>query len=188
MFRLKQTSLEGCYIITYHKFIDQRGTTIKPFQMDSFDRLGLTSNFDEDIIVSSYKDVIRGLHFQKSPYEQEKLICVISGEILDVVVDLRVNSPTFGKFESFHLSENEPASLFIPKGFAQGYRVLTSKAVVYYKISGKYNPDYESGIYYNSMGIDWDVENPIVSDKDKKLPSFKEFVANCNLSFDTEVK
>ena len=133
--------------------------------------------FVQDNETKSYKGVIRGLHFQAPPFEQAKLVRCVSGNILDVAVDLRTNSKTYGKSFSIELSSENNKQLFVPKGFAHGFQVLSETAIVSYKVDNYYNPDSDSGLIWNDkdLSIDWNLDlKPILSKKDLKLISFKE--------------
>mgnify|MGYP001164931792 FL=1 len=154
-------------------FEDDRGIFRKPFYGTPIEEI--FGNDFEVIISSSGKNVIRGLHFQNPPHDVDKFIYCLNGSIKDVFVDLRKKSSTFGKFDSIHLNEKNPVSVLVPKGFAHGFSVLSEKATVIYLQSGKFNEVSDYGISYKSLNIDWEVENPIVSDKDSNLPDFKEF-------------
>lgn len=170
---IRKTSIEGLVIIKPKIFNDNRG-----YFMESYKESFLHENFPEINFIQeneskSYKGVLRGLHFQKAPYEQSKLVRVIKGEVQDIVVDLRKNSVTYGKHLSFILSEKNKNQLFIPKGFAHGFLTLSSEAIFSYKVDEVYSKKYESGIIYNDpfLNINW-LENNcniILSKKDLKL-------------------
>ena len=127
--------------------------------------------------------VLRGLHYQKNPKAQGKLVRCIKGKILDVAVDIRKGSPTFGKWVSAILSEENKHMLYVPVGFAHGFAVLSEEAEVLYKTTDEYSPEHDRGILWNDpeIGIDWQVENPIISEKDKNLPLLKD--ADINFEF-----
>ena len=173
-----KTSIEGLVIIQPKVFDDERG-----YFMESYKESFIKENFPDIHFIqdneskSSY-GVLRGLHFQKPPFEQTKLVRVIEGEVLDVAVDLRKESPTCGKWESLILSGLNKKQLLIPRGFAHGFIVLSNYAVFAYKVDNIYAPEYDSGIYYNdsSLGIDWQLkeEDIIVSDKDRILNNFNK--------------
>jgi len=154
-------------------FKDERG-----FFYESYNKNNLDINivFVQDNESKSYKGVIRGLHFQTPPFEQTKLVRCISGNILDVAVDLRTSSKTYGKFFSIELSSENNKQLFVPKGFAHGFQVLSETAIVNYKVDNFYNPKSDSGIIWNdkNLSIDWNPDlKPILSPKDLKLKTFK---------------
>ena len=172
--KINKTFIEDLLIIEPQLFKDERG-----FFYESYNKNNLDINivFVQDNESKSYKGVIRGLHFQAPPFEQTKLVRCISGSILDVAVDLRTNSKTYGKSFSIELSSVNNKQLFIPKGFAHGFQVLSNDAIVNYKVDEYYNPDSDLGIIWNDKDllIKWnhDIE-PILSKKDLKLISFKE--------------
>ena len=172
--KINKTFIEDLLIIEPQLFKDERG-----FFYESYNKNNLDINivFVQDNESKSYKGVIRGLHFQAPPFEQTKLVRCVSGNILDVAVDLRTNSKTYGKFFSIELSSENNKQLFVPKGFAHGFQVLSEIAIVNYKVDEYYNPDSDSGLIWNDkdLSIDWNLDlKPILSVKDLKLISFKE--------------
>lgn len=177
-----ETSIKGLVIIQPRVFEDERG-----YFMESFKNSYIKENFpDIDFIQdnesrSSY-GVLRGLHFQKPPFDQTKLVRAIDGEVLDVAVDLRKKSPTYGKWESILLSSENKNQFFIPKGFAHGFVVLSKFATIQYKVDNHYSPNHEAGIIYDDpdLNIDWKIlKNKIVlSEKDKRLPLFEDLREN----------
>ena len=172
--KINKTFIEDLLIIEPQLFKDERG-----FFYESYNKNNLDINivFVQDNESKSYKGVIRGLHFQAPPFEQTKLVRCVSGNILDVVVDLRTNSKTYGKSFSIELSSENNKQLFVPKGFAHGFQVLSEIAIVNYKVDEYYNPDSDSGLIWNDkdLSIDWKQDlKPILSEKDLKLISFKE--------------
>jgi dTDP-4-dehydrorhamnose 3,5-epimerase len=171
---INKTFIEDLLIIEPQLFKDERG-----FFYESYNKNNLDINivFVQDNESKSYKGVIRGLHFQTPPFEQTKLVRCVSGNILDVAVDLRTNSKTYGKSFSIELSSENNRQLFVPKGFAHGFQVLSEIAIVSYKVDNYYNPDSDSGLIWNDkdLSIDWNLDlKPILSKKDLKLISFKE--------------
>ena len=172
--KINKTFIEDLLIIEPQLFKDERG-----FFYESYNKNNLDINivFVQDNESKSYKGVIRGLHFQTPPFEQTKLVRCVSGNILDVAVDLRTNSKTYGKSFSTELSSENNKQLFVPKGFAHGFQVLSETAIVNYKVDNFYNPKSDSGIIWNDkdLSIDWNLDlKPILSKKDLKLISFKE--------------
>jgi dTDP-4-dehydrorhamnose 3,5-epimerase len=168
-----KTSIEGLVIIQPRVFEDERGYFMESFK-DSFIKENFPNiNFIQDNESKSSYGVLRGLHFQKPPFEQTKLVRVIDGEVLDVAVDLRKDSPTYGKCESIILSGKNKKQFLIPKGFAHGFIVLSEYGVLSYKVDNPYAPEYEDGIYYNNplLNIDWKINTNdiILSNRDKKL-------------------
>ncbi|MDC0593336.1 dTDP-4-dehydrorhamnose 3,5-epimerase [Flavobacteriaceae bacterium] len=172
--KINKTFIEDLLIIEPQLFKDERG-----FFYESYNKNNLDINivFVQDNESKSYKGVIRGLHFQTPPFEQTKLVRCVSGNILDVAVDLRTNSKTYGKSFSIELSSENNRQLFVPKGFAHGFQVLSEIAIVSYKVDNYYNPDSDSGLIWNDkdLSIDWNLDlKPILSKKDLKLILFKE--------------
>ena len=175
--KINKTLFEGLYLINNKIIYDQRGSFSENFNSETFKSLlKINDEFCQDNIVYSNRNVLRGLHFQKEPYAQSKLITVLSGEVLDIAVDIREKSATYGKYFSFKITENN-VSLFIPKGFAHGYLSLTDNTIVKYKVDNYYNRNFESGISFEDpiLDIDWQVEkeNLIISKKDKGLKNFE---------------
>lgn len=173
--RINKTYIEGLLIIEPQLFIDNRGFFYESFNKN---KLGKSINtvFVQDNESKSYKGVIRGLHFQEPPFEQTKLVRCVYGNIMDVAIDLRTKSETYGKSFSIELSSKNNKQLFIPRGFAHGFQVLSDEAIVNYKVDQYYNLDYEKGIIWNDedLLIKWNNKiRPIVSEKDLNLESFK---------------
>lgn len=177
---VEETNLKDCYLIKPKVFQDDRGYLFECFNQDKFSKaVGEKFQFVQDNESKSTYGVLRGLHFQMPPYAQAKLVRVVLGEVLDVAVDLRKNSPTYGLHTTAILNEKNKYQLLIPRGFAHGYAVLSKTAVFVYKIDNLYSPDHENGIYCDDkdLNIDWKL-NPadiILSDKDKSQMSFKDF-------------
>ena len=173
----KPGPITGSWLLTPKVHADSRGQFIESFQKAVFaEQTGVSVDFIQDNEVVSQQGVVRGLHLQKDPHGQAKLIRVVIGKIYDVAVDLRADSPSYGEWFGVELSADNQTQLFLPKGFAHGYSVLSERSIVQYKVEAPYNPEAESGIRYNDpdLGIDWQVDNPILSDKDLKLPFLKD--------------
>ena len=151
---------------------DSRGYFFEAYKKSEFFKNGIEIEFIQDNFSHSVHGVLRGLHYQKNPRSQAKLVRVLNGEIFDVAVDIRKGSPTYGKWVGKRLSGENKQMLFIPPGFAHGFCVLSAEADVLYKTSDEYAPEYDSGIKWNDpeIGIEWQVLNPIVSEKDANLP------------------
>jgi len=175
-FSFEKFPIEGLVKVIPDLFKDNRGYFLENYNTKTFCSNGITSNFIQDNVSFSKKNVIRGLHYQVAPFAQAKLVSVMSGEILDIAVDIRSNSSTFGKYVSVVLSEKNREQLYVPEGFAHGFIVLSSFSVVQYKVSAVYSPVSERGIIWNDpdLNIAWGVDSPILSDKDKLLPFFKK--------------
>lgn len=182
-----KTSLKDVVIIEPEIFIDERGYFMESFSDQEFSKKVRTINFIQDNESMSTYGVIRGLHFQCPPFTQSKLIWCIEGTILDVVVDIRKGSPTFGKFVAEVLSSENHHQLFIPRGFAHGFSVLSATARIQYKCDSFYHPEAEGGLSVldKSLGIDWGIpaDKAILSEKDKKLKFFNDF----NSPFDVNI-
>ena len=178
-----KTELAGLLLFEPNVFEDSRGYFFESYNEKEFREAGIDFRWVQDNQSSSLYGVIRGLHYQLPPYEQAKLVRVLRGKILDVVVDIRKGSPTFGKNYCKVLSAKNKRQLFIPKGFAHGFSVLGEKAEVLYKCDAFYNKESEAGIIYNDpeLNIDWRIpaEEAIISDKDQQLPLLKD----CQNSF-----
>lgn len=170
---ISTTSLKDVILIASPKFRDDRGHFFESFNSKSFKALNLPFEFVQDNQSFSKKGVIRGLHFQNAPYSQGKLVRVISGKVLDVALDLRLDSPTFGEYELFELDDANANMVYIPEGFAHGFAALED-TVFQYKCTSFYNKDSEHGIRWDdsTLNIPWGIEEPIVSLKDQQLPTF----------------
>ena len=171
-----ETKLKGCFIIEPSVLNDPRGYFFESFNQSKFNELiGKTIDFVQDNESFSSKGVLRGLHFQTGAYAQAKLVRVVKGTVLDVVVDMRKESPTFSKHFSIELSEDNKRQLFVPRGFAHGFIVLSETAIFSYKCDNFYNKESEQGLRYDdpSLGIDWRLpaNEFIVSEKDLVLPT-----------------
>lgn len=174
-----KTKFEGLTIIEPKVFSDVRGCFLETYNKELFnENIGQVS-FVQDNESKSFKGVLRGLHFQKPPYDQAKLVRCIKGKILDVAVDLRKKSNTYGKHFTIELSEKNKKQLFIPRGFAHGFLVLSNAAIFSYKVDNKYAPDYDAGILWDDpvLKIQWGInkEEVLISEKDSKLPLFSKF-------------
>lgn len=180
-----QTKIPGLLIIKPKVFEDSRGYFFESYNRKKLEDHELHYEFVQDNESLSTYGTIRGLHYQLAPHAQTKLIRVISGKILDVAVDIRKNSPTFGQWVSTELSEENKAQLLVPRGFAHGFSVLSKQAVVFYKCDNLYNPESERGINFRDpqLNIDWQIDpaDTIISAKDKVLPEFVEAEMNFSI-------
>ena len=173
--KINKTFIKDLLIIEPQLFKDDRGFFYESYNKNNLDKV-INIVFVQDNESKSNKGVVRGLHFQLPPFEQAKLVRCVSGKILDVVVDLRKNSKTYGKSFSIELSSENNKQLFVPKGFAHGFQVLSEDAIVNYKVDNFYNPKFDSGIIWNDkdLSIDWNLDiKPVLSEKDLKLDLFK---------------
>ncbi len=174
-----KTDIEGVVIIKPRIFNDARGYFFESFNKKEFEEKVAKVDFVQDNESKSSRGVMRGLHFQRPPHAQAKLVRCVRGRVLDVAVDIRKGSPTYGKYVAVELTEDNHLQFFIPRGFAHGFAVLSDEAVFQYKCDNYYAPEADGGISIEdaSLGIDWqlDLEDVILSEKDKKHPSLKDF-------------
>lgn len=180
---IQKFDIEGLLLIKPKVFGDERGYFFESFNKKGFEEaVGETVDFIQDNESKSSYGVLRGLHFQRPPFNQAKLVRVIEGEVLDVAVDLRANSPTFGQSQSVILSAENKHQFFVPRGFAHGFVVLSETAIFAYKVDNDYAPTHDDGIIYNdeNLAIDWkiDEKNIQLSGKDKKLQTFENYSKN----------
>jgi dTDP-4-dehydrorhamnose 3,5-epimerase len=178
------TPIDGLLVIEPKIFKDKRGFFMETYNRQKYEAAGITETFVQDNLSYSKKKTVRGLHFQIRR-SQAKLVQAVAGEIFDVAVDLRPASTTFGKWTGARLSDKNGRQMYIPKGFAHGFCVLSEFALFYYKCSDFYAPDDEGGIIWSDqdIGIEWPVENPIISEKDKQYPNLANLAAEQLPSF-----
>jgi dTDP-4-dehydrorhamnose 3,5-epimerase len=175
MFQFKSSSIIGCYEIQPMIFNDDRGRFVKVFHREMFAKLGLCIDFVEEYYSHSRRDVIRGLHFQLPPVDHVKMVYCICGKVFDVVLDLRIGSPTYGKTAIFSLSAEQANYLYIPEGIAHGFCVISDFATMVYKVSSTYSPEHDAGVLWNSVEINWPTKSPILSERDMSFIPFSEF-------------
>ena len=179
--KFTNTFIKGLFIIKPTVFDDSRGYFLESYNKTNYERVIGEVKFVQENQSKSHKGVLRGLHFQKPPHTQSKLVHCVEGTVLDVALDLRKNSKTFGHFETTVLSDENKEQLFIPRGFAHGFVVLSETAIFSYKVDNYYNPDSESGIIWNDhdLNIDWKINKAEirVSEKDSKLSTFNNFLS-----------
>jgi dTDP-4-dehydrorhamnose 3,5-epimerase len=180
--KITKTNIDGLLVIESEVFSDERGSFFENWNLNKFKEIGVNDNFVQDNESISSKGVLRGLHFQNPPYAQSKLVRAIKGSVLDVAVDIRLNSPTYGLYYSVVLSDKNFKSFFIPKGFAHGFISLEDNTIFSYKCSDFYNKDSEGSIAWNDndLAIDWQLFNPILSTKDSNAQCFKDFKSKFN--------
>jgi dTDP-4-dehydrorhamnose 3,5-epimerase len=178
-----KTGIEGLLEISPEVYHDKRGWFFEFYKDEPFHKQGISYRFTQENVSFSHKGVIRGLHFQRSPWQQAKLVSVLSGKVIDVVVDLRKGSPTFGKTYSCVLDSERHNLLMVPEGFAHGFAALEDSLFLY-KSSNLYNKDFESGIVWNDpdLKIEWPFTNPVLSEKDQKLDTFQELLRKSVIS------
>lgn len=177
----QETSLSGVMLVRFSPKTDERGYFMRIWDMNLAESYGLVSAWvQESVSFSKHKNTLRGLHFQSEPFMETKFITVLRGVIMDVVVDIRPDSPTFGKWESFVLEEDIPSALYIPRGFAHGFKTQSDDCQMLYKMDTPYNSMHESGIIWcdRNLDINWDITDPIISKRDSEFQTFKEYVKN----------
>jgi len=177
--KITETNLKGCYLLEPTVFKDKRGAFFESYNKEDFEQhIGKTVDFVQDNHSISNKGVLRGLHFQKGEYAQAKLVRAVKGEVLDVIVDIRKDSPTFGQHFRIRLSSKNQKMVFIPKGLAHGFLTLEDDTIFVYKCDNYYNKKAERGIIYNDtdLNVNWEYpqDQVILSEKDKLLPRFKD--------------
>ena len=170
-----ESTIFGCFEIQPRVFEDERGRLVKTFHEDTFIGLGLDTDFKEEYYSVSKKGVLRGLHFQLPPNDHVKCVTCISGRIFDVVVDLRKESPTYKKHFSIELDSEKGNMLYIPKGLAHGFYVMSEKAIFLNRTTIVYKPESDTGIRWNSCGVKWPNPDPVLSDKDNQMIEFDNF-------------
>lgn len=177
--KLIETGIDDLVVLETNAFPDDRGYFFEAFNKKKLKELGLDIEVAQTNVSKSQKDVVRGLHFQNPPFAQGKLIRVLKGAVLDVAVDIRKSFPTYGKYYSVELSEENKFALWIPEGFAHGFKTLEDDTIFHYDCTDVYNRDAEGSIIWNDpdIGIDWNIDDPIISEKDSQAPLFKNFVS-----------
>jgi dTDP-4-dehydrorhamnose 3,5-epimerase len=175
-FIFTKSKISNVVLIEPKLFPDDRGYFFESFKESEFASNGITTKFVQDNFSHSVKGVLRGLHYQKNPKVQAKLVTVLRGEIFDVAIDIRKNSPTFGQWIGEILSDENHKSLYIPEGFAHGFCVLSAEADVIYKVNNEYSPENERGILWNDPQIDimWPIDTPLLHEKDSALPILED--------------
>lgn len=175
-FNFKSLEIPGVVLVEPRVFPDKRGFFMETYKMPDFVAAGITGSFVQDNHSRSTKGVLRGLHYQNPPFAQGKLVRAIMGEIFDVAVDIRKGSPTYGRWVSAILSEENKKMLYVPEGFAHSFCVLSDVVDVLYKTTNFYSAESEGGIIWNDkdLNIEWPVKEPILSEKDKEWPTLRE--------------
>jgi dTDP-4-dehydrorhamnose 3,5-epimerase len=174
---LLKTQINGCFELQPKIFDDLRGSFVKIFNEIEFDKLGLETIFKEQYYSISKKNVIRGMHFQLPPFDHVKLVSCLQGAVFDVVIDLRLGSPTYGQSQTFELTADKANSIYIPKGMAHGFCTLSDEAILMYNVSTEYEPEYDSGILWKSIDLSWPTQNAILSVRDNALVPFDKFIS-----------
>ena len=177
---LRATPLDGCLELVCPNFTDARGRFVKTFRADQFRQHGLRTDWQEEYFSVSARHVLRGMHFQVPPAAHAKLVYCLAGTVLDVVVDLRTASATYGRAHGLTLSPEQGNALYIPEGFAHGFLALTEQAVMQYKVTSVHAPAHDLGLRWDSIGFDWPVRQPVLSPRDGQHPALADFVSPFN--------
>lgn len=172
---IQATPIPGCYVLQTKVFGDARGTFVKTFHATRFAELCLRTDWREEYFSSSAGGVLRGMHFQRPPADHAKMVFCLVGEVLDVVVDLRRGSPAYGHPHDFILSAQNGRGLYVPTGCAHGFLARTHEAGMYYKVTSVHSPEHDDGIAWDSIGFDWGVEDPQLSDRDGRHRALAHF-------------
>lgn len=177
-FEFENLEIEGLVLVKPKVFGDSRGFFIESYKKSEFSASGIDVEFIQDNHSKSVKNVLRGLHYQAAPKAQAKLVRCIKGKVLDIAVDLRKDSKTFGKYVKIELSEENNHMLFIPEGFAHGFVVLSDEAELFYKTNTEYSPEHDRGLLWcdETVNVDWEIDSPILSEKDKVQPTLKDII------------
>jgi dTDP-4-dehydrorhamnose 3,5-epimerase len=174
---LRQTALPRCFELACPVFGDDRGRFTKVFRADLFEQWGLATFFAEEYSTLSRQGVLRGMHLQLPPHDHAKLVYCAMGSVLDVLLDLRVGSPTYGQHANFHLDAEAGNALYVAAGVAHGFYVPVGQALMVYKVTTMHSPAHDTGVRWDSAGIDWPNSAPIVSARDRALPTLEEFTS-----------
>ncbi|HEY3305681.1 MAG TPA: dTDP-4-dehydrorhamnose 3,5-epimerase [Candidatus Binatia bacterium] len=174
--RSRKLDIPDLVLLEAQRIADPRGSFMEMYKRSEFSQVGISEHFVQDNYSRSRRHVLRGLHYQKAPKAQAKLVTVLRGEIFDVAVDIRTGSPTYGRWTSVVLSSENPAMVYVPVGFAHGFCVLSEEADVLYKVSEEYAPEFDRGIVWSDpdVGIRWPLTEPVISVKDARLPQLKD--------------
>jgi dTDP-4-dehydrorhamnose 3,5-epimerase len=169
------TNIPGCYVLRTRLIGDDRGSFVKTFHAERFAELGLRTDWREDYFSVSTRHVIRGMHFQVPPADHAKMVFCLMGEVLDVVVDLRVGSPTYGRASGFALSADNGRGLYLPTGCAHGFLSRSEASGMYYKVTSVHSPAHDAGIAWDSIAFDWGLAHPLLSSRDRAHPKLADF-------------
>jgi dTDP-4-dehydrorhamnose 3,5-epimerase len=169
------TDIPGCYVLRTRVLHDARGSFVKTFHAHRFAELELRTDWREEYFSVSARGVVRGMHFQLPPADHAKLVFCLTGEVLDVVVDLRRGSPAYGRAQGFTLSARNGRGLYLPTGCAHGFVSRASDSGMYYKVTSVHSPEHDAGIAWDSIGFDWPVDAPGLSDRDRRHPAMGDF-------------
>ncbi len=173
--QLDETGIPGCVAVRPRVFRDLRGAFVKTFHEPSFEAAGLRTDWREGIYSVSARGVIRGMHFQLPPADHAKLVYCVSGRVVDVIVDLRRGSPTYGEHRCVELDSEQGTGVYVPSGCAHGFVALSEGATVRYDVTSVHSPEHDAGIAWDSFGFDWPIADPILSDRDRQQPRLDQF-------------
>jgi dTDP-4-dehydrorhamnose 3,5-epimerase len=171
----RETEISGCYEIQPVLVKDDRGVFVKTIHCEEFHSRGLCADWREQYYSTSKKGVLRGLHFQIPPHDHVKLVYCVTGSVQDVVLDLRVGSPTYGKTVMLELSARKGNMIYLTKGLAHGFCTPNELATLVYNVSSFYKPEADKGVRWDSVGVNWPISSPLLSDRDRSFPAFDEF-------------
>jgi dTDP-4-dehydrorhamnose 3,5-epimerase len=170
-----ESKLKNCLLFDFDTYKDERGTFNKLYHEGVFAEKGAKIDIKEQYYSISAKNVLRGMHFQLPPYSHDKLVSCLTGSVLDVVLDLRKDSPTYRQFDSFNLNQDNALALYIPSGMAHGFLSLEDNTIMLYNTSAGYEPKSDKGIHWNSFAFDWPCDQPTISSRDEQQPLFSNF-------------
>ena len=176
--KIIETEIEGVLIIESFSSSDNRGNFTKTYNNDFLKKAELCFNIKESYFSISKKDVIRGMHFQLPPHDHEKFVYVVKGGVMDVILDMRKKSKTYGKAIAIELNDSNHRSIYIPKGLAHGFKSIEDNTIMIYNVSTVYSMEADYGIKFDSIDFNWNIDKPIISDRDKSLVTFEEFKRN----------
>jgi len=173
--KILKTKLSGCYEIQPDIFFDSRGKFVKTFHENTFAEHGLSTHFSEEYYSLSHHRVLRGLHFQIPPHDHTKVVYCVTGKVLDAVVDIRLGSPSFGKYVLIEVSADKSNMIYIPSGMAHGFYVMSETAKIVYNATSVHALAHDTGILWNSVDIPWPDNSPLISERDGSFPRFQDF-------------
>ena len=175
MLKFTETRLKGCLIITPDVKTDNRGNFVKIYNQTVFTQHSLTAPFKEIYYSVSGRNVLRGMHFQTPPADGGKMVCCMDGNVQDVILDIRKQSPTYGQYVTFELAAEKPEIIYMEPGLAHGFYVKSESATLIYYVTAEYAPDNDKGIHWDSFNAPWTCRTPVISERDKSFPRFSEY-------------
>lgn len=173
---IQESGIPGCFLMKPRVIADARGSFVKTYHRPSFEDVGLRTDWREEYYSTSREGVVRGMHFQTPPKEHAKLVYCVAGEVIDVVLDLRVGSPTHGQHRAVQLHAAEGAGLYIPSGCAHGFASLSPLSTMAYKVTSVHSPENDAGLAWDSFGFEWPFANPLISKRDRVHPPLVSFI------------